>query len=129
MVLLFMGSIARPLRPPGAAPRRASPSIILGLSCGRKVSLPRSPNPFRSGGCPRGQHLMDTQRSRITGPVRLLVPLLEFNLSGRETQGEGFSGVSIGIGEPGVLVAACFSRANMSLPVESTRVESLLKIL
>ena len=32
-------------------------------------------------------------------------------------------------GEPFVFVAACFSRANMSLSVESTRVESLVKIL
>jgi hypothetical protein len=32
-----------------------------------------------SGGCPGGQHLMDTQRCQNHGPVRLLVPLLEFN--------------------------------------------------
>ena len=50
-------------------------------------------------------------------------------MSGRGTQGEGFGGVSSGIGEPFVFVAACFSRANMSLSVESTRVESLVKIL
>jgi hypothetical protein len=51
------------------------------------------------------------------------------DLSGRGTQGEGFGGVSSGIGEPFVFVAACFSRANMSLSVESTRAESLVKIL
>jgi hypothetical protein len=51
------------------------------------------------------------------------------SMSGRGTQGEGFWGVSSGIGEPFVFVAACFSRANMSLSVESTRVESLVKIL
>ena len=50
-------------------------------------------------------------------------------MSGRGTQGEGFWGVSSGTGEPFVFVAACFSRANMSLSVESTRVESLVKIL
>jgi hypothetical protein len=33
-----------------------------------------------SGGCPGGQHLIDTQRCQNHGPVRLLVPLLEFNL-------------------------------------------------
>src|ERR1700730_2788395 len=32
-----------------------------------------------SGGCPGGQHLMGTQRCQNHGPVRLLVPLLEFN--------------------------------------------------
>ena len=51
------------------------------------------------------------------------------SMIGRGTQGEGFAGISSGIGEPIVLVAACFSRVNMSLSVESTRVESLLKIL
>ena len=50
-------------------------------------------------------------------------------MSGRGTQGEGFGGLSSGIGEPFVFVAACFSRANMSLSVESIRVESLVKIL
>jgi hypothetical protein len=47
----------------------------------------------------------------------------------RGTQGEGFGGVSSGIMEPFVFVAAYFNRANMSLSVESTRVESLVKIL
>jgi hypothetical protein len=72
---------------------------------------------------------MDTQHARNHRPVRVLVPLREFNLSRKGTQGEGFAGVSSGIGEPVVLMAACFSRVNMSLSVESTRVESLLKIL
>ena len=51
------------------------------------------------------------------------------SMIGRGTQGEGFAGVSSDIGEPFVFVAACFSRANISLSVESTRVESLVKIL
>src|SRR6476620_1210520 len=34
-----------------------------------------------SGGCPGGQHLMDTQRCQNHGPMRVLVPLLEFNHS------------------------------------------------
>ena len=42
---------------------------------------------------------------------------------------EGFAGVSSGIGEPFVFVAAYFSRENIWLSVESTRVESLVKIL
>jgi len=37
-----------------------------------------------SGGCPGGQHLMDTQRCQNHGPVRLLVPLLEFNEGPKE---------------------------------------------
>ena len=37
-----------------------------------------------SGGCPGGQHLMGTQRCQNHGPVRLLVPLLEFNQGPKE---------------------------------------------
>ena len=44
-------------------------------------------------------------------------------------QGEAFAGVASGIEEPVVLVAAYFSRVNVSLSLESTRVESLPKIL
>ena len=41
---------------------------------------------------------------------------------------DGLAGVTTGIGEPLVL-AARFNSANMSLSVESTKVESLVKIL
>ena len=43
-------------------------------------------------------------------------------------QGEDFVGVSTGI-EAVVFVVACFSNANSSLSVESTRVEFLVKIV
>jgi len=45
-----------------------------------------------------------------------------------QTQGEGFGEVSTGVGEP-LAFPARFSKANMSLSVESTRAESLVKIL
>ena len=52
-----------------------------------------------------------------------------YSIKNRSTgQGEDFAGVSTGI-EAVVFVPACFSRANISLSVESTSVESLVKIV
>lgn len=43
--------------------------------------------------------------------------------------GDGFAWLSTGAGEPFIFVAARLSSPNMSLSVESTRVESLVKTL
>jgi hypothetical protein len=96
-----------------------------------------------SADCQRIKRLSDARKSFPLSTVNKLAVITAFfggrspveshgirpGSFGRGTQGEGFWRVSSGTGEPFVFVAACFSRSNMSLSVESTRVESLVKIL